>query len=151
MKFTGEFFIPPDSNENAGNHELEVEHKLRYLSVARLCKDKVVLDIASGEGYGSHILAGRAARVFGVDINPELTAHAAQKYPDSNLTFQTGSVENIPLPDHSVDIVVSFETIEHIDGNMQRKFLSEAKRVLREGGMLVMSTPDRKNYSDRYN
>lgn len=150
MKFTGEFFIPPDSDSNFSNHELQVEHKHRYLSIAPLCKGKVVLDIASGEGYGSNWLASVASQVYGVDINPELTAHASQKYKHSHLSFINGSVEQIPLPDKSVDVVISFETIEHISADMQRRFLGEVNRVLKDGGIFAVSTPNKKNYTDRY-
>lgn len=153
MKFTGEYFIPPEHTEGSpGSHELQLEHKHRYLSVLPLVKEKVVLDIACGEGYGSNMLAKISAHVYAVDINPEVIKHASKVYADKkNLTFSMGSVENIPLPAESVDVIVSFETIEHINEEKQKKFLVEAKRVLKQGGLMIISTPDKKNYTDRYN
>ena len=148
MDYTGERFIPIDS---LMNDETAFEHLHRYHSVGELIKDKVVLDIASGEGYGSAILATSAQSVFGVDIDPEVVKYAREKYAGTkNLEFLTGQAENIPLPDHSIDVVVSYETIEHLDQSAQERFLQEIKRVLKKDGKLVVSTPDKTNYSDRY-
>lgn len=153
MKFTGEYFIPPEHTEGApGSHELQLEHKHRYLSTLPLVKGKIVLDIACGEGYGSYMLADSAAHVYAVDINPEVVEHASKVYANKkNISFSTGSVDNIPLPDQSVEVIVSFETIEHINEEIQKKFMVEAKRVLKPGGLMIISTPDKKNYTDRYN
>jgi GT2 family glycosyltransferase/ubiquinone/menaquinone biosynthesis C-methylase UbiE len=151
MKFTGEFFIPQDSNDHHTDiHELEIEHRQRYMSILKIVEGRTVLDIASGEGYGSSLLSSKAGQVYGVDINPALTAHASQKYTQQNIHFLSGSVENIPMEHASVDIVVSFETIEHVSADMQRQFLREVKRVLKPGGVFIVSTPDKKNYTDRY-
>ena len=152
MKFTGEFFIPRDAEEDINDHaELEIEHKQRYLSILRLVEGRTVLDIASGEGYGTSILATKAIKVFGVDINPELVEHAARKYDRENIRFLNGSADQIPLESNSVDIIVSFETLEHVDAPTQKNFLTEVRRVLRTNGVFIVSTPDKKNYTDRFN
>src|SRR5688572_21669855 len=153
MKFTGEYFIPPEHAKGApASHELQLEHKHRYLSILPLVQDKIVLDIACGEGYGTNMLADKADHIHAVDINANAIEHASKVYgTKKNISFTTGSVENIPLPDKSVDVIVSFETIEHINEEIQKKFLVEAKRVLKPGGLMILSTPDKKNYSDRYN
>jgi ubiquinone/menaquinone biosynthesis C-methylase UbiE len=151
MEFTGEFFIPRDAqNDSADNAELEIEHKQRYLSILNMVEGKTVLDIASGEGYGSHILASRAKQVFGVDINPDLVEHAAEKYPRENIRFLQGSVTHIPLDTGSVDMIISFETLEHVSQDMQQQFLVEVKRILKPDGVFIVSTPNKKNYTDRY-
>jgi ubiquinone/menaquinone biosynthesis C-methylase UbiE len=148
MEYTGERFIPLD---NLMNDETAFEHLHRYHGVSELVKDKVVLDIASGEGYGSAILAKSARKVFGIDIDPEVVKYALDKYAGiGNIEFLIGQAENIPLSDHSIDIVVSYETIEHLDQSAQEKFLHEIKRVLKKDGKLVISTPDKTNYSDRF-
>jgi len=148
MEYTGERFIPLD---NLMSDETAFEHLHRYHTVGKMIKGKVVLDIASGEGYGSAILAKSAHKVFGIDIDPEVVKHAREKYAGvANIEFLIGRAESIPLPDHSIDIVVSFETIEHLDQPTQEKFLQEIKRLLKEDGKLVISTPDKANYSDRY-
>lgn len=144
MHFTGERFIPNETDK-----QLEIEHKQRYLSVEPLAHGKVVLDAACGEGYGSYILSKHAAQVYGIDISIEAIANAQITYSADNLEFRQGSVDRLEgFEDQSIDIVVSFETIEHIDESMQTQFLLEIKRVLKPDGILVMSTPDKYRYTD---
>jgi 2-polyprenyl-3-methyl-5-hydroxy-6-metoxy-1,4-benzoquinol methylase/GT2 family glycosyltransferase/glycosyltransferase involved in cell wall biosynthesis len=123
-----------------------VEHLHRYALATGLSHGKDVLDIASGEGYGSNLLAQVASRVVGVDISSDSIAHAAAKYRRGNLQFQQGTVEAIPLDNASIDLVVSFETLEHHDRH--EAMLREIKRVLRPNGLLIISTPDKLRYSD---
>lgn len=123
-----------------------LEHLHRYAIAASICGGLEVLDIASGEGYGSNILASAAKSAVGVDINEDAIAHASKKYVKPNLRYIAGSADRIPLPDHSVDRVVSFETLEHHDRH--EEMFSEIKRVLRPGGLLMISTPDKLNYTD---
>lgn len=118
----------------------------RYALSIEYVKNKVVLDIASGEGYGSNILAQYAKFVTGVDICEESVKNANQKYLKPNLNFKKGSTSKIPLEDNSVDVVISFETIEH--HNQHNEMMLEIKRVLNTNGTLIISTPDKKNYSD---
>ena len=144
IDFTGERFIPTESGE------IRYEHMHRYAWAAGLCGGKDVLDIASGEGYGSTLLAGSARSVVGVDLSAAAVAHARQKYAaTTNLRFEQGSVTAVPLASASVDVVVSFETVEHLAE--QSQMLSELKRVLRPDGLLVISSPNRKVYSDDRN
>lgn len=140
MEFTGERFCPHVSGEIA------LEHYLRYLMAASLAKGKDVLDIACGEGYGSNLLASTADSVVGVDISKEVIVHATATYSASNLRFQQGNAADIPLPDASVDLVVSFETIEH--HNRHEDMLREIRRVLRPDGVLCLSSPDRSVNAD---
>jgi len=126
--------------------DIVAEHYHRYLFAARFVKGKRVLDIASGEGYGSHLMAAQAAQVIGVDIDPDAVRHAAHTYQRDNLEYQQGDCTAIPLPDHSVDVVVSFETIEHHD--QHDAMMKEIKRVLRPEGLLIISSPDKHEYSD---
>lgn len=128
--------------------EIAVFHYQRYKSILELCRDRVVLDIACGEGYGSRILADTAARVYGVDIDAETIAEAVKKYADENLAYMEGSAEKLEFPDDMFDVVVSFETIEHVDADMQKMFIREIRRVLKKDGCLVMSSPDKRNYSE---
>ncbi|MBZ9573716.1 glycoside hydrolase family 99-like domain-containing protein [Modicisalibacter sp. MOD 31.J] len=136
---TGERFLP----EFDGG--IVAEHQHRYRLAQRYVEDRVVLDIACGEGYGSHLLAESAARVIGVDIDADTVAHARAAYPGDNLEFLIGDCAAIPLDDASVDVVVSFETIEHHDRHQE--MLAEIRRVLRPGGLLIISSPDHHEYS----
>jgi 2-polyprenyl-3-methyl-5-hydroxy-6-metoxy-1,4-benzoquinol methylase len=123
-----------------------VEHLHRYAIAADLCRGKDALDIASGEGYGSNLLAKVAKSVVGVDISSEVIKQASVKYARANLTFRDGAADAIPLGDSSVDVVVSFETLEHHDKH--EGMLAEIKRVLRPDGIMIISTPDKLFYSD---
>lgn len=142
LTWDGERYIPGMSAH------IEVEHMHRYLVAARLCQGARVLDIACGEGYGSFALSRTAASVIGVDISDEAVQHARAAYSDraDNLQFVAGSAAAIPLGDASVDMVVSFETIEHHD--QHEAMVREIKRVLRPGGLVVISSPNKHEYSD---
>jgi ubiquinone/menaquinone biosynthesis C-methylase UbiE len=117
LTFTGERFTP----EVRG--PIWYEHWHRYAFVASIVRGLRVLDAACGEGYGSFLLARAAAQVTGIDISADAVTHARERYASSNLAFIQGSVTQLPIPDHSVDVVVSFETIEHLAP--QREMLAE--------------------------
>jgi GT2 family glycosyltransferase/SAM-dependent methyltransferase len=141
MEFTGERYVPTEAGE------IRHEHLHRYAWCMPLIDGKAVLDIACGEGYGSALMARRARSVVGVDISLEAVEHAKKAYGDvANLTFRSGNAAGIPLPNDSVDVVVSFETIEHHDRH--EEMLSEIRRVLRQDGILIISSPNRTVYSE---
>jgi len=119
------------------------EHAYRYAFASGLVKRKRVLDIACGEGYGAAALqkAG-AAQVIGVDISEAVCLHARDKY---QIDARPGSAECMPLTDKSVDVIVSFETIEHVPN--PGRFLDECVRVLEPGGTLIISTPNKGIYT----
>lgn len=121
------------------------EHVHRYAFASRFVQEKRVLDIACGEGYGAAALQKAGAiHVIGVDVSELACSHVRSKY---GLDARVGSAEQIPLSNGSVDIVVSFETIEHVSN--PGRFLDECARVLAPGGRLIISTPDRDVYTGR--
>lgn len=126
-----------------------IEHLHRYAIASNYAKDKVVLDIASGEGYGSNLLSKIASYVYGVDIDKNTVEKAKFKYKSKNLKFLSGSTSRIPIEDNSIDLVVSYETIEHHEEHDQMMF--EIKRVLKDDGMLIISSPDKLYYTDLAN
>jgi SAM-dependent methyltransferase len=137
LDWTGERFVPW-----AKEAAVAYEHLHRYMWASTLVRGKRVLDLASGEGYGSNLLAGQAAYVCGVDIDPSAVRHAAEKYAKPNLHFLTGSITAVPLPDsQSFDVIVCFEAIEHIEEH--DVLLSEVKRLLKPDGLFVVSTPNK--------
>ncbi|MBV8749594.1 MAG: methyltransferase domain-containing protein [Candidatus Eremiobacteraeota bacterium] len=140
MDFTGERFVP------ALKGQIYYEHLHRYALAARFCAGKRVLDVASGEGYGSALLARHAADVVGVDVDEDAVDHARRTYYAANLRFLRGSVTEVPLADASVDVITSFETIEHVAEH--EKMLDELQRVLAPNGVLVISSPNKLVYSD---
>jgi len=127
-------------------NRVAIEHLHRYAITNTYVKDKIVLDIASGEGYGTSLISKHASFVYGVDIDKESIALAKLKYKAENIEFLEGSTSNIPLADNSVDVVVSFETIEHHDEH--EKMMLEIKRILKSEGILIISTPDKLHYSE---
>lgn len=138
---TGERMVPERSAAR-----IFWEHVERYQFAKSFVIGKHVLDVACGEGYGSAaMLKAGASSVVGVDIAPEVCEHARRKY---GVDARVGDALALPLDDASVDLVVSFETIEHVTD--PAKFLAECARVLRPGGMLIVSTPNRPVYSGEF-
>jgi SAM-dependent methyltransferase len=125
--------------------QTEIEHLHRYFFARSLCRGLDVLDIASGEGYGAAMLAQVARSVTGVEISAEAVEHAQRAYDRPNLRYLAGDARRIPLDDQSVDVVVSFETIEHFFEHDD--FIAEVRRVLRPGGRFIVSSPERDVYS----
>lgn len=124
-----------------------MEHLHRYQFTKELVQDHyIVLDAACGTGYGSRILAEKAAQVYGIDISEDAIQYASENYIAENINFQTMSVEKLDFPDNFFDLIVSFETIEHVEHEIQIKFLAEIKRCLKPTGVLIMSTPNDELY-----
>ena len=141
MKFTGERFIPTEQGE------IRLEHYHRYAVVLDIVFGKDVLDVACGEGYGAALMSEVARAVTGVDIADATIRHATNTYARRrNLTFAQGSAIALQFADASFDVVVSFETIEHL--TEQAEMLAEIRRVLRPAGILVISSPNRPIYSE---
>lgn len=133
---TGERMVPAYSKGKL----VYGEHIVRYEAVKDIVKGKVVLDIASGSGYGTAIIANYAKKAIGVDLESEAIKYAKKNYPAKNIEFLQGDGTKIPLDDKSVDVVVSCETLEHIEA--YDTFMKEIKRVLKPDGLLVLSTPN---------
>ncbi len=140
LEFTGERFTPECVREIA------YEHWHRYAWASGLVEGKSVVDVACGEGYGSALLKRTAGEVIGIDIDPEAVAHARQRYGQDGLRFECADATRLPLADDSADCIVSFETLEHLAE--QDALLAEFRRVLRPEGFLLLSSPDKKTYSD---
>lgn len=115
-------------------------HLKRYVFAEPFCAGKTVLDAACGTGYGSARLGAVAARVLGVDVDADAVAYARRRYGADNVEFDAMDVAALRLDDASFDVVVSFETIEHLPD--RDAFLREVVRVLRPSGTLVVSTPN---------
>jgi O-antigen biosynthesis protein len=121
------------------------EHFHRYLWAAGVVGGRRVLDLGSGEGFGSAILAQTAAHVIGVDIDELTVEHSRLNYAGPKLDFALGTA--LDLAEHedgSFDAVVAFEVIEHV--REQDEVLGEIARVLSDDGIVIMSTPDRRMY-----
>jgi 2-polyprenyl-3-methyl-5-hydroxy-6-metoxy-1,4-benzoquinol methylase len=117
-------------------------HWDRYKFASTYCGGRQVADIACGTGYGTEHLkhAGAATSVVGIDICPEATAYAAAQHGGEGITFRTAPGEATGIIAESCDVVVSFETIEHVPDD--EPLVREFARVLRPGGLLICSTPN---------
>jgi SAM-dependent methyltransferase len=140
-EFTGERVIPGQVDADLLN-----EHQARYAFAARLSRRKQVLDAGCGAGYGSAELARTAAGVLGIDRSADAIAFARETYPAPNLRFEEADCLSLPASDGSIDLVVAFEVIEHLED--WRGFLREARRVLAPAGQFIVSTPNKLYYSE---
>lgn len=114
-------------------------HLARYNFARGLAKGKLVLDVACGAGYGSAVLANEARRVVGVDRSEKAVRYARTLYGGVGTVFLAADAGRLPFPKGAFDAVVSFETIEHLPDIPL--YLDEIRRVLRPGGVFVVSTP----------
>jgi SAM-dependent methyltransferase len=141
LEFTGERFTPECVRE------IWYEHYHRYAFASGLVRGRKVLDAACGEGYGAALLARTAASVTGVDVSEATIEHARRRYPDPRLEFRSADCLDLPFPDDSFECIVSFETLEHLADH--EGLLREFRRVLAPNGFLLLSSPDKAEYSDR--
>jgi O-antigen biosynthesis protein len=142
IEWTGERCVPwaPDV-------QVVYEHFHRYLWAARLVGSRRVLDLGSGEGFGASILAEQAEHVLGIDVDELTVEHSRLNYAGPNLEFELGTALDLSAHEQgSFGAVVAFEIIEHV-GDHER-VLAEVTRVLSDDGILIMSTPDRRMYSE---
>ena len=133
-EFTGERVIPGQVDADLLN-----EHMARYAFAARLSRRKQVLDAGCGSGYGSAELARGAAGVLGIDYSADAIEYARAAYALPNLRFEQADCAALPAADGSIDLVVAFEVIEHLEN--WRVFLREARRVLAPGGQEPLKKP----------
>jgi SAM-dependent methyltransferase len=141
LEFTGERFTPECVRE------IWYEHFHRYVFARQLVAGLNVLDAACGEGYGSALLATVARSVTGVDLSETAVAHARSRYCASQLRFLVSDCLELPFEDDEFDCVVSFETLEHLENH--RDLMLEFRRVLKPGGFLLISSPDKAVYTDK--
>ena len=120
---------------------IEDDHLARYQFAARYVRDKVVLDIACGTGYGSDILAREAQKVVGVDYDYDAIMCAREDYMKP--VFHWGGVAKLFDDDKFYDVVVCLETIEHLDDYDVDLFLRQLWRVMKDDAILIISTPNR--------
>ena len=125
-------------------------HVRRYEYAGRYVGGKSVLDIACGTGFGCDMLAKAGAHsVVGLDLDSSAIDYARRNYSADQIRFDTGDAQNLAgVAEASFDVVISFETIEHLPD--VDRYLSELRRVLKPGGMVMISTPDRRLESTLY-
>jgi SAM-dependent methyltransferase len=139
LPLTGERTVPGLAEENYWFRR----HEVVYARLLDRCAGRDVLEAGCGEGYGADLIAGVARRVIGLDYDETTVAHVRARYP--RVDMRHGNLAALPLAPASVDVVVNFQVIEHLWD--QPQFVAECRRVLRPGGLLLMSTPNRITFS----
>lgn len=138
LPYTGERLVPGDERLQ----QLLVEDLAKFVFAARYAAGCRVLDAGCGAGQGTAYLASHgAAHVIGVDIAAEAVAFAQQRVGGPNLAFAAMDVTRLCFPDASFDLVTSIEVIEHLHD--YERYVAEMRRVVRDGGMLILSTPNK--------
>jgi SAM-dependent methyltransferase len=122
----------------------ENEHLARYRFATQLVEGRQVADIACGTGYGTQMLAEAGAKsVLGIDISADAVAFSRQRFSAPNVSYIVSNAQDLTaISDNQFEIVVSFETIEHLPD--VEAYLDEMARILRPGGAFLVSTPDRR-------
>jgi SAM-dependent methyltransferase len=121
--------------------ELRQLHVARYEFACDFVKDKIVLDAACGTGYGSAMISKSGAkRVIGFDVSDEALGYAREHYREASLSFILGDVQKLSFA-NEMDIVVSFETIEHLP--IPEALLEGVVTALKPDGRFLISTPIR--------
>jgi len=134
LSLTGERTLPDVPAENYWFRR----HLAVYEWVAERCAGLEVVDMACGEGYGTDVLARRAARVVGVDANPDAHEHARLKYTRAGVRFERELIERYEEP---CDAIVFLQTIEHV--NDPAGLLDRFASLLAPGGVAYVTTPNR--------
>lgn len=114
-----------------------------YLALDNINDNDIVLDAACGSGFGSAILSQKARLVYGVDISKEAIRYARIKYKSKKIKYVYGDVKHLKFKDGIFDVAVGIETLEHLD--QVELYLKELKRVTRETGKIIISTPMKKS------
>ncbi len=120
--------------------KIVAQHAAAYALAELSIHDKVVLEIGHGDGYGSARLAQLAKHVTAIDLFEENSKRAALKYPKDNLVFKAMNACELEFVDQSMDVVCSFQVIEHIPEMQLPVYAQEIKRVLKPGGIAFIST-----------
>jgi len=122
---------------------------MHYIFAEGFVKDRIVLDAATGKGYGAYHLSkiGRAKKVIGIDINEEALNYTKSRYKSPNIEFRKMDVCQTNFPSHSFDVITSFETLEHLLPSKTNTFLREIARLLKKDGLFIISTPNTNVYS----
>ena len=139
LPLTGERTVPGIPEENYWFRR----HEAAYLALRTYCVDAVVLEAGCGEGYGADLLASDARLVLGLDYDALTAAHVARAYP--RVRAVRGNLALLPVRTSTVDVVANLQVIEHLWD--QPGFLLECLRVLRPGGRLLVTTPNRITFS----
>lgn len=134
--------IMPEAKFMQDNYLLAVS---RYELASKYAKNKVVLEVGCGAGYGAEILSWKAKKVYAIDNNKNAIRDCKKNYQQNNLVFKLGDMIKLDFPSNHFDLITAFEVLEHIED--YQKAISEFLRVLKPGGIIILSTPNKEIYS----
>lgn len=134
--------IIPEHFRTRDERLLYLRHVFAYEFAKTIIKPgSSVLEVGCGEGYGTSLLAQMASRVTALDVDEATLASAAAKYGSDKTKFTSYDGGRMPFPDGGFDAVVCFQVIEHVRDDAA--FVRELRRVLKPGGPLILTTPNR--------
>lgn len=141
LDFTGERMMP---KLNRG-FTFYYEHLLRYLFVSQFVKDKKVLDLGCGVGYGCEIISSYGpSKIVGIDNLKESIEYAKKNYPGSMIDYEVGDAQSLKTFRSTFNVVIAFEIIEHLI--KQKDFLQGIKKNLEKEGIVCISTSNKETY-----
>jgi SAM-dependent methyltransferase len=141
LQNTGERMVP-EALRSADDYVLLLRQLFAYrVACQRLPANVPVLDVGGGEGYGSRLLAEGGRPVVAVEVDPTTVVHAARQRTSTLCSFVLSGGRELPFSAGAFGAMVSFQVIEHVDND--RLFVSELARVLRPGGVALLTTPNR--------
>lgn len=141
IEFTGERVIPGEVND-----DLWAEHTARYAFAQRYARGGRLLDLGCGTGYGVAEMARHSDLAIGIDSSADAVAYGVRNYARAKTHFLQASADALPFADHSFSLITAFEVIEHL--NTWPALLGEAERLLRPGGVFLVSTPNKLYYAE---
>jgi ubiquinone/menaquinone biosynthesis C-methylase UbiE len=137
--------IKPSNSNNwnsASEYLLFLRHFAAYNFAKNFVTNKKVLEIGCGEGYGTNFLSNYCTNIIGTDIDKKIIKHASLKY--KNLIFKQINENELDFKDNSFDIIICFQVIEHINPNQLDAFLLEIRRILKNQGIFICATPNKR-------
>jgi len=142
-----EHYLPVKHRKEWDSVERYIEylrHFTAYKYVEEFVKDKSVLEVGCGTGYGANYLTRFASTLTAADISKQCVTYCHNSYGKAKMNLLCASGLSLPIRNSSFDVVVSFQVIEHIEPKRVAHFLSEIKRILKDGGVFVISTPNKR-------
>ena len=140
---------PHEEQPAPASAEVAYDRLTSYGFARRYVKGKVVADISQEVGYGSRLLAETAESVTGLASSPETVDQASAVYSASNVSYRTGVLPDLPLPDGSLDVAVAFGIVENLE--RPEDLVKTAKRILKDDGVLVISALDKQTNTNERN
>lgn len=134
--------ILPEGFRSKEDYLLYLRHLFAYeFAKRKALENNLVLEIGSGEGYGTSLISQNVSKIIGLDVDPATVSNASSKYGSERCMFRTYDGVSVPYAPDTFDIVISFQVIEHIEN--VPLYISEVYRVLRDNGIFILTTPNR--------